>query len=245
MHQHAAYVFVGPRTEVVKQAEEHLRRVWCPEKATCTDCFTCTSIKAHHYYLLFWLTPEKHYYTVDQMHTLTHSLSFALPKDENSYIVFDTAEMLSSSSAHTLLKVVEEPPAGYHFIFLAESLELLLPTLVSRCIIMRFDHKGEERWTEFFNFFTKPNPKSWLAFCQALDKDMPSEQETKPLLERLANHWLQAYKKATAQDSMQQATYAYTQIQHIQEMFNHPPLPGSGKIFWRTLFSRMSSSELS
>ena len=30
---------------------------------------------------------------------------------------------------------MEEPPAGYHFILLAERAEQILPTIISRCII--------------------------------------------------------------------------------------------------------------
>ncbi len=239
MRQHAAYIFVGPRSETIKHTEEHLKRVWC-SKQGCNSCPTCTHIKAHHHHLLFWLVPEKHYYTVEQMHELAHSLSFSVVEGEHSYIVFQETEKLSSSSAHTLLKVVEEPPAGYHFIFLTESLESVLPTLTSRCIILHFEHKNTQKWETFCGFFTKPDPQAWVTFASVVEKEMPSEQETKPILETIAHYWLQEYKTAIAKEDTHKASYALSKTKSIQEMIQYPPLPGSGKMFWRTLFSRMT-----
>jgi len=48
------------------------------------------------------------------------------------------AEYLNDKTANTLLKILEEPPAGVHFILTAERLSSVLPTIVSRASVVRF-----------------------------------------------------------------------------------------------------------
>lgn len=53
------------------------------------------------------------------------------------FVVYE-AEKMQSVAASALLKTLEEPTPGSYLILLAESIQELLPTLCSRCIILRF-----------------------------------------------------------------------------------------------------------
>ncbi len=48
------------------------------------------------------------------------------------------ADMLNVKTANTMLKILEEPPDGVHFILTTESLSSVLPTITSRSSIIRF-----------------------------------------------------------------------------------------------------------
>ena len=48
-------------------------------------------------------------------------------------ILIHPAEALNSSAANALLKSLEEPPAGTHFLLVAHRIRYLLPTIRSRC----------------------------------------------------------------------------------------------------------------
>jgi len=48
-------------------------------------------------------------------------------------VLIEPADLLNESSANALLKIVEEPPAGTHLIFISERPSQLKPTLRSRC----------------------------------------------------------------------------------------------------------------
>ena len=54
------------------------------------------------------------------------------PTYRRKVVVVDGAEYLNEESANALLKVVEEPPHGALFVFLAEEVAAVLPTIASR-----------------------------------------------------------------------------------------------------------------
>jgi DNA polymerase III subunit delta' len=48
------------------------------------------------------------------------------------------AERLNATTANSLLKIIEEPPAGVYFILTTERASSVLPTIASRCSVFRF-----------------------------------------------------------------------------------------------------------
>lgn len=75
-------------------------------------------------------------------------LEFAPFEAKHAWLIFPDADIsLSKDHAETsnaLLKLIEEPRSGVHFVFCVESLEKLLPTVRSRCQIVRFDRLRDE-----------------------------------------------------------------------------------------------------
>lgn len=70
---------------------------------------------------------------IDQIREIQHSSN--LPPFEGRYKVFiiDGAELMSTEAANSLLKTLEEPPAGVIFILLTANESVLPATVVSRC----------------------------------------------------------------------------------------------------------------
>lgn len=64
------------------------------------------------------------------------------PRVRVKIVVFDGAQFLSPEAANALLKVVEEPPAGVRFVFVAEDAHEVIPTIVSRCSPVRVPPVG-------------------------------------------------------------------------------------------------------
>lgn len=52
-------------------------------------------------------------------------------------VVFDGAEFLNESAANALLKIVEEPPHQARFVFIAEDVSGVMPTITSRSVQVR------------------------------------------------------------------------------------------------------------
>ena len=63
--------------------------------------------------------------------------SHTLPGEAPRKIFIFTAANFMKEAANSLLKVLEEPPATVHIIILAENPGELLPTIRSRCAIVR------------------------------------------------------------------------------------------------------------
>ena len=73
---------------------------------------------------------------IDQIRQVSHDSS--LKPYEGNYRVFiiDEAEYLSIEACNALLKILEEPPLNVILILLASQMDMLLPTIVSRCQVI-------------------------------------------------------------------------------------------------------------
>lgn len=58
--------------------------------------------------------------------------------------IIDDADKMSPEGAHSILKVLEEPPAGTYIILVTANPHLLLSTIMSRCQVLEFAGIGEE-----------------------------------------------------------------------------------------------------
>jgi DNA polymerase-3 subunit delta' len=67
--------------------------------------------------------------------------------------IIDKAETLTPAAQNTLLKTIEEPAAYGIFLFLAASGQMLLPTVLSRCIIHRLKPLPDDRVREALSGF--------------------------------------------------------------------------------------------
>ena len=54
-------------------------------------------------------------------------------------VIIDAADDLERGGANALLKSLEEPPVGTYFILISHTSDRLLPTIRSRCQLLRFD----------------------------------------------------------------------------------------------------------
>lgn len=69
--------------------------------------------------------------TVEQVRTLLEKLSLA--SDGGRAVIVDAAENMGNAAANALLKTLEEPGDGVHFILICHAPSKLLPTIISRC----------------------------------------------------------------------------------------------------------------
>ncbi len=75
--------------------------------------------------------------------------------------LLDPADRMHPAAANALLKTLEEPPAGTTLLLLARERSLVLPTLVSRCQVVRFgllDPKAIARYLETSAGFSRIPP---------------------------------------------------------------------------------------
>jgi DNA polymerase III delta' subunit len=52
--------------------------------------------------------------------------------------IIDGIDVMNKESANALLKTLEEPPPGTHIILLTDRMQAVLPTIISRCQVLRF-----------------------------------------------------------------------------------------------------------
>lgn len=86
---------------------------------------------------------------VDQIRQAQRRLTTRPTLGERRALLIDPADDLEISAANALLKSLEEPPAGTHFLLVSHSPARLLPTIRSRCRILRFPALSEEALSSF------------------------------------------------------------------------------------------------
>jgi len=235
-----AQLWIGSGTPLLEKVFAYLCSVLCPEQ-DCGSCTTCTQIRTREHYAIRWFEPEK-YYTLETIQDLFSTISYQLEPDERIFFVLQHAEFLSTACANSLLKSMEEPPPGYHFILLAQRPDLLLDTVRSRCIVAgRTDTSPIHTHKDLFQFFTDQKPKDPSAFLKTLDRSKINERESVELVDALLAHWATTYRTAVTADDKKARRAIRRTLSKIETAIKHPPMSGSSKIFWKDLFLQLAS----
>jgi DNA polymerase-3 subunit delta' len=80
---------------------------------------------------------------VDQVRGMQHRLTTRPTLGSRRVVIVDPADDLEKSGANALLKSLEEPPSGTFFLLVAHRPGRLLPTIRSRCRVLRFAPLGQ------------------------------------------------------------------------------------------------------
>lgn len=236
-----AQLFVGPQEPTTAHVQILLQKLFCTHGA-CNVCRNCRQIAEHQHHSIMWLYPEKQY-TLAQFDAVFDIIALAREPGEQFFFIIQKADFLPIACANRLLKSLEEPPAGYHFMLLAERPNHILPTIKSRCathiITGSYDSLLHE---QLVSWFTKKTPAiNPLAFLKYLDQEQVSEQETLELLDTILTHWTNRYKQATRENNTQEMRDTQKVIAILKDAYHHLPMPGSSKLFWKNLFLQFVS----
>ena len=102
----------------------------------CLDCNICHLIDNNSYPDLKIVEPEGSLIKKEQILNLQKSLSLKSTDNSNQVYIIKNAEKLNPSSSNSLLKFLEEPEQGIYGILITTNRKELLPTVLSRCIII-------------------------------------------------------------------------------------------------------------
>ena len=82
--------------------------------------------------------------SVDQVREMQRRLVTRPTLGARRAVVIDSADDLEKGAVNALLKSLEEPPVGTFFLLVAHQIGRLLPTVRSRCTVLRFHPLGPE-----------------------------------------------------------------------------------------------------
>ena len=232
---HPGHLFIGSRDALLEHIIIELQKVFCASGG-CSVCFICRKVQEQQHESVLWLCPDKQY-AIDDLKVIFSTISFAQEPDHHFFFVLQKADMLTPTCANALLKSLEEPPAGYHFVFLAQRAELILPTIKSRCLIQTLQNVQEnEPGATLLPFFMSTSFHDPIAFSKELESNNPSEWESIALLDKLILFWSDSYKKSIIANDEKKQKQAELMLSHLKKAMMQPPMPGSGKLFWKNLF---------
>ena len=136
-----ALLFSGPRgTGKRSMAALFARAVLCqnPLERPCDACPACKKCLGGTHPDVHVLAPEKNSILVGQIRDLTEQLSLAAYEGGKKIAVIERADSMNANAQNALLKSLEEPTGDTMFFLLAENPGALLPTVLSRCLQVRF-----------------------------------------------------------------------------------------------------------
>ena len=140
-----SYLLVGPdgvgkRTFARELAKAFLCERPPAEMAACDRCPACAQVEAEsHPDLLFLRTPEgKHELPVAAMREFCANLSRKPTRGPRKIGIVEDADDFNDESANSFLKTLEEPPPGALLLLIGTGTDRQLPTILSRCQIVRF-----------------------------------------------------------------------------------------------------------
>lgn len=231
-----AHLWVGPDTVVLKKVKTALKQHLCPAQG-CNSCMSCTQVDMQEHHAIMWFATDKNY-TLDALEAIHSTIAYALEPGKHYFFIIQNADHLSMQAANRLLKSIEEPPAGYHFVLLCDSLEPILPTIRSRCIIYHDASQNtsstQARMT-IWNHFTTSN-RNPVHFLKDIDELKLSDQEASQLCDALFAFWMEKTKRALLAKDETAYNYAYKQMHVYQDHLHKLPMPGSSKLFLKNLY---------
>lgn len=109
-----------------------------PGAGACGSCTSCRKFRSMNHPDFMVISPEKGVIKIDQIRRLCRELSYPPYESETRVVVLEDVHTMRREAANSLLKTLEEPPAGNLLILTAESSKEILATLTSRCQVVPF-----------------------------------------------------------------------------------------------------------
>lgn len=230
-----AQIWVGAQEILIDKVIVFLQHEFCKSNA-CGTCVTCLQIRQQQFYATTWLIPENQY-TVENINIIFDTIAFKLDAKQKHFFIIQKADLLTTTCANSLLKSLEEPPTGYHFILLTQRLDALLDTIRSRCTIQSYtganttiDHE------QLYLYFTSLIDTADAAeFLKQIDQSTITESDSAILFDEILRYWITQYKQSFTQTKEIQDSHLQI-ISLLQKIGKFLPMPGSSKLFWKNLF---------
>jgi len=134
-------IFFGPNSaDLLSFSVSFAKAINCLNKTDdfCGECVHCREIDKEIFMDLKVLVPDGQHYKKDQISFLIED-NYKKPfKGRKKVNILTDAHRMNENSANAFLKVLEEPAGSNIFILLSSNMNALLPTIKSRCQILKF-----------------------------------------------------------------------------------------------------------
>jgi len=133
-----AYLFVGPAGTGKRSAALALACSLFCDDGGCGSCDDCRHVRAGSHPDLHVFSPEGVTYVVGQIRDIVRDVYLKPVQASSKVYIIEGADRFNDASASAFLKTLEEPPADVVMVLVAREYEDVLPTIASRCRIVRF-----------------------------------------------------------------------------------------------------------
>lgn len=138
-------LFAGPvGSGKTRLAIEFFKSLNCLESpgSPCGACAVCFKLRHGVHPDLVVFEPPAGGKQIEALREVLDGIRLKPFEARQRFVMIEPAEALNKASANALLKALEEPPPATVFVLISHNPALLLPTIVSRCQILRFMAAG-------------------------------------------------------------------------------------------------------
>lgn len=115
----------------------------------CGSCSSCIRTSSGNHPNLEIVKPTGQSIKIKQIRQIISDAAKKPFESGHKIIIIENAEKMTTDAQDAFLKTLEEPPENTVFLLLAENLNILLPTIVSRCQIYQFKPVDMEEMKDF------------------------------------------------------------------------------------------------
>lgn len=105
---------------------------------SCGVCLQCRMTFGDGHPDIDVITPDSAVTSIKQMREMKRTAQYAPVRGKWKVVIIEQADTLNEDSANCILKILEEPPHYLVIILLSRNPSLMLPTIKSRCMQVRF-----------------------------------------------------------------------------------------------------------
>ena len=148
------YLFVGPAGVGKETVAIHFAKsINCLElgEIACGSCISCRKTDDGNHPDTQIVSPSGAWIRIDQIRELQKRIVYRPLEGVRKVVVLREAERMNLEAANCLLKTLEEPPAESVLILLTTNLDALLPTIRSRCQIIKFNPLSPNELGSYLN----------------------------------------------------------------------------------------------
>lgn len=149
-----AYLFVGPVGVGKETVANHFAKsINCLEldDGACGTCISCRKTDDGNHPDTQIVSPSGAWIRIDQIRELQKRIVYRPYEGVRKVAILREAERMNLEAANCLLKTLEEPPAESVLILLTSNLDALLPTIRSRCQIIKFNPLRPDELGRYLN----------------------------------------------------------------------------------------------
>ncbi len=147
-----ALLFCGPRGTGKRSMADLMARTVLCRSASHHPCDVCDSCKkclnGVHPDIHTDIVPEKNTIKVEQIRGLLDTMSLASYEGGMKIAIIERAELMNEQAQNALLKTLESPTGDAMFFLLTDTPASLLPTVLSRCLRVRFHCLEQDQCTQ-------------------------------------------------------------------------------------------------
>lgn len=140
-----AWLLTGEESVLQEQAQQLAQALLCENIGTdgipCGMCASCQKVERGNHPDLQIIEPDGASVKIHQTRKMQHFVNLESYEGGRQVVIIHGAHTMQTAAANSLLKILEEPPAGAYFILTAPVGDSLIQTVLSRVVWVRLQEE--------------------------------------------------------------------------------------------------------